>query len=72
MTGPLSHDVTTPTAGSNVATVVGLTETSGPTDLVIGAVANGQCLFRSGSTVIGSFHAAAASAVQVAEEPLRP
>lgn len=52
--GPLSHDVTTPSSSSGVATVVGLTETSGPTDLPIGAIPNGDALVRSGASIIGA------------------
>lgn len=34
-------------------TVIGIRETSGPTNLTIGAVADGQMLVRSGTTVVG-------------------
>jgi hypothetical protein len=39
---------------ADLPTVTGFTETSGPTALALGAVADGQYLKRSGSTVVGS------------------
>jgi hypothetical protein len=42
----------------------GLRETSGPTTLTLGAVADGQVLQRSGSTVVGAWLALALSVSQ--------
>ncbi len=40
--------------GSNASpTVVGITESGGPTQLTVGSVANGQMLVRSGTTLVG-------------------
>lgn len=50
----LTGDVTGSGTGSFATTVVRLTETAGPTALTIGAVADGQFLKRSGSTLIGA------------------
>ena len=51
----LTGDVTGTRVGSSMAaTVARLTETSGPTTLTIGAVAEGQFLTRSGTTLIGA------------------
>lgn len=47
--GPLSHDVTTPSSSSGVASVVGLTD-SGATDHQIGLLTAGQCLEIDAST----------------------
>ncbi len=53
----LTGDATAgPGSGSQAATVVqarGLRETSGPTTLTMGAVADGQALARSGTTIVG-------------------
>ena len=67
----LTGDVTAgPGSGSQAATVVkarGLRETSGPTTLTMGAVADGQTLKRVGSTVVGAWIALAYATAPMVE-----
>ena len=47
LTGDLSGTATSPT-------VVGVQETGGPTSITLGAIADGQSIRRSGTTIIGT------------------
>lgn len=53
-TGPAGGDLGGSYATPTVIQARGLRETSGPTTLVIGAIADGEYLVRSGATVIGA------------------
>ena len=63
-TGAASGDLGGSYPSPTVTQARGLRETSGPTTLTLGAVADGQVLQRSGSTVVGAWLALALSVSQ--------
>lgn len=63
-TGAASGDLGGSYPSPTVTQARGLRETSGPTTLTLGAVADGQVLQRSGSTVVGAWLAVALSVSQ--------
>jgi hypothetical protein len=63
-TGAASGDLGGTYPSPTVTQARGLRETSGPTTLTLGAVADGQVLQRSGSTVVGAWLALALSVSQ--------
>ena len=63
-TGAASGDLGGSYPSPTVTQARGLRETSGPTTLTLGAVADGQVLQRSGSTVVGAWIALALSVSQ--------
>lgn len=65
-TGAASGDLGGSYPSPTVTQARGLRETSGPTTLTLGAVADGQVLQRSGSTVVGAWLALALSVSQAA------
>jgi hypothetical protein len=54
-TGAAGGDLAGTYASPTVTQARGLRETAGPTTLTMGAVADGQALFRTGSTVVGGY-----------------
>jgi hypothetical protein len=58
-TGAASGDLAGTYPAPTVTQARGLRETAGPTTLTMGAVADGQVLQRSGSTIVGAFLALA-------------